>query len=97
MPAIVLWNTVGITSELMQRASKDAAVWATVMLKNCSTQLEPLAKKAIPRMSSKLDSMLPTSDVLKMGISYFIKAWTETMSSTALLDWVNQYKVFVKE
>lgn len=75
-------------SEAMQRASREAAVCATVMLKNCSTRLKPPAKKAIPKTSSRLDSMLPMSDVLTMVISSLIKAWTDTMSSTALLNQV---------
>jgi hypothetical protein len=83
--ASMLWKTVGMIREPMHSASSDAAVCATVTLKNCSSRLTPPRKKDMPRTSNRLESILPINEVLTIVISFLIKAWTETISSTALL------------
>ena len=59
---------VGMIRLAMQSASMLAAVCATVTLKNCSKRVTPPRKKDIPMTRSRLESILPISDVLTMVI-----------------------------
>lgn len=47
-----MWNAVGTIRLPIARARREEAVWATVVLKFCSTRLKPPAMKAIPRTRS---------------------------------------------
>ncbi len=71
------------------RESKLAAVCATVVLKNCSWRLRPPKKKHMPITSSRLDRMLPISDVWTMTTCFASRAATATINSTALLEAVS--------
>lgn len=66
-------------------ANKLDAVCATTGLKCCSKRLSPPKKKHIPMTSSRLDNILPTSDVCTMTTSLFFRAMMATINSTAFL------------
>lgn len=72
------------------RANKLEAVCATVILKCCSTRFSPPKKKHIPMTRRRFDNMLPIRDSCTMSTSFLAKAMTDTISSTALLDWVSE-------
>lgn len=77
-------KTVGMMTEAMARTRRDAAVWATVVLKNCSSRRRPPQRKHIPRTRRRLERMEPMREVLTMTISSLVRAITETITSTAL-------------
>lgn len=46
------WKAVGTIKEPTARARREEAVWATVVLKFCSTRLKPPATNAMPSTRS---------------------------------------------
>lgn len=70
---------------LTAKASILAAVWATVTLKFCSMRGIPPRKKHMPITSSRLDKILPMSEVCTMRVLPWTSAMIATISSTALL------------
>lgn len=66
-------------------ARRLAAVCATTGLKCCSKRLRPPKKKHIPMTRSRFDSILPTSEVWTITISFLVRAMMATINSTAFL------------
>lgn len=70
---------------LTANASILAAVWATVTLKFCSMRGIPPRKKDMPITRSRLDKILPMSEVCTMRVLPWTSAMIATINSTALL------------
>ena len=67
--SLAMSKTVGTMTDATARASKLAAVWATVVLKYCSWRRMPPKKKHSPNTSKRLERMLPISEVWTMMTS----------------------------